>query len=586
MNMDSATDTNTCDPQGERVMMKELVDSITSIEPLIQHFCDRMSEEQWKLLKSGTPDAASKIQIAELVLGMIKALTANVLMAMENMKAHRPEEEVLDGVNEVIAQISSQTLSFSDKLDTVQSKCLSTLITKEVTESIMFSLSAASSSTTSFLELKQRVVNPYRLNAMVTHASNMFKNMKIRMRALFLRRRLSRMSDGQGEEQDATREESEKSFHSKTSPSVKSTVSKTSGSLHEEIRHVASSMVTPLMDDLPQEEFEHLLSEISEEAQTLSEDISAVLGAKMSNRLCRNIKLKIRNFFTHCITKVWRRRMLEQLKEQYEPQSQSTSSELVESLLESISSQLQICVHKDGAQEKAKNIYNVAIDDVNAFIEELYCMINHYFKPDVARAKAERLSVAMRRDLCSDLQNKVWIFVALMNWWLTTQVTTITEQVTLADREEDPGSKTAQEEGKGQEGVSAHITQETLIYHLIDNVLWRIYQKTHLYPENIHHLHNHLFELICSNVKKEDLTITVQDWNDISNRIYKNLRRNWGSVHSIVALLNLHNPVVDMCFVSIFKYQLTRPPKKFNFFSFRKEKILNFFCFFRKRRSV
>lgn len=581
--MHSARDTNTSDPQGER-LMKGFADSkITSIEPLIQNFCDRMSEEQWTLLKSGTPDAASKIQIAELVLGMIKALTTNVLAAMENMKALRPEEEVLDAVNEVIAQISNQTLSFSDKMDSVQSKCLSTLITKEVTESITSSLSAASASTASFLELKQRVVNPYRLNAMVTHASNMFKNMKIRMRALFLRRRLSRLSEGQGEERDATGEESspQKSLSSNgepsAEPSAKSTVSKTSGSLHEEIRHVASSMVTPLMDDLPQEEFEHLLSEISEEAQTLSEDISAVLGAKTSSRLCRNIKLKIRNFFTHCIAKVWRRRMLEQLKEQYEPQSQSAGSELVDSLLENISSQLQMCVYKDEkAEEKARNIYfTAAIDDVNAFIEELYCMINHYFKPDVARAKAERLSVATRRDLCSDLQNKVWIFVALMNWWLTTQVTTVSEQVTLADREEAPGSKPAQEDDEGREGGSAHITQETLVYHLIDNVLWRIYQKTHLYPENRHHLHNRLFELICSNVKKEDLTVTVQDWNAISDRIYKDLRRNWGSVHSIVALLNLHNPVVDMCFVSVFKYQLTRPPKKFKFF-----------CSFRKRRSV
>ena len=562
-------------------MMKGLADcKITSIEPLIQHFCDRMSEEQWTLLKSGAPDAASKIQIAELVLGMIKALTTNVLTAMENMKAHRPEEEVLDNLYEVIAQISHQTLSFSDKMDSVQSKCLSTLITKEVTESITSSLSASYSSTASFLELKQRVVNPYRLNAMVTHASNMLKNMKIRMRALFLRRRLSRVSDSQAEEREAILDESfsQKSSSSKTAPSAKSTVSKMSGSLHEEIRHMASRMVTPLMDDLPQEQFEHLLSEINEEAQSLSEDISVVLGAKTSNRLCRNINLKIRNFFTHCIAKVWRRRMMEQLKEQYEPQAQPDSSDLVDTLLESISSQLQMCIYKDRerAEHKAKNVhFNAAIGDVNTFIEELYCMINHYFKPDVARVRAERLSVATRRNLCSDLQNKVWIFVALMNWWLTTQVTNVSEQVTLADREEAPGSKTAQEKGQGREGTSAHITQETLVYHLIDNVLWKIYQKTHLYPENRHHLHNRLFELICSNVKKEDLTVTVQDWNAISDRIYKDLRRNWGSVHSVVALLNLHNPVVDMCFVSIFKYQLTRPPKKFKLF-----------CSLRKRRSV
>lgn len=572
--MDKDRDT-TSEPEGAGVLMRGLADSkLTPIEPLIQHFCDRMSEEQWTLLKTGSPDAASKIQIAELVLGMIRALSTNVLTAMENMRAYRPEEELLDGVNEVIAQISYQTLSFSDKMDNVQSKCLSTLITKEVTESITSSLCAASGTSASFLELKQRVVNPYRLNAMVTHASNMFKNMKIRMRALFLRRQLSRLGDGPGEEQDATRDEScpQESFPSDLEPPAKSTVSKMSGSLHEEIRDVASKMVTPLMDDLPQEEFQHLLFEISEEAQSLSEDISAVLGAKASNRLCKNIKSKIKNFFTHCIAKVWRRRMLEQLKGQYE--AESAGSELVDSLLESISSQLHICIYKDGkgSEEKAKSAYfNATIDDINAFMDELYCMINHYFKPDEARARAERLGTATRRNLCSDLQNKVWIFVVLMNWWLTTQATAVSEQVSLADREEAPASEAAQEEGgEGGEGGdgnggSAHITQETLLYRLIDSVLWKVYQKTHLYPDSRHHLHSRLFELLCSNVSKEDLAGAVQDWGAISNRIYKHLRRTWGSVHSIVALLNLHNPVVDMCFVSVFKQHLTRPPKKFRF---------------------
>eukprot|EP00066_Takifugu_rubripes_P011383 XP_003980043.1 PREDICTED: uncharacterized protein LOC101076789 [Takifugu rubripes] len=508
---------------------------IASIEPLVNHFCERMSEEQWRLLKSGAPDAASRIQIAELVLGMIKVLTTNVLTALEHLKLHR--------------------------MDSVQSKCLTTLITKEVSESITSSL-CESSSSSSLLELKHRIVNPYRLNAMVTHAANMFNNMKIKMKALFLRRRLVRLSDGQDvpepPEKDDRRDES-----SRTAASLRSTVSKMSESLHSEIRNVASGIVTPLTDDLPNEDFEKLLSEISEEAQNLSEAIGAALSPKTSNRLCKNIKLKIRNFFTNCIAKVWRRRMLEQLKDTHEPQSPSAGHELLEALVENVSSQLQMCIHRDEepAGESSETLcYSAAIDDVNAFIEDLYSMVDHYFKAEVAKAQAEQLSVAMTRDLCSDLQHKVWTFVALINWWLTTQVTSISEQVTLTDEEEVAGLRGAPEEAEDRAGGTAHITQETLLYHLIDNILLRIYEKTHLYAQNRHDLHNRLFEVVGSNVKKEAATVSIQTANNIGGRISGELRRRWGGEHNVVTLLNLDSPVVDMCFVSVFKHQLTKPP--------------------------
>ncbi|TWW53143.1 hypothetical protein D4764_0165740 [Takifugu flavidus] len=531
---------------------------IASIEPLVNHFCERMSEEQWQLLKSGAPDAASRIQIAELVLGMIKVLTTNVLTALEHLKLHRSEEELLDSLNEVITQISHQTLSFPDRMDSVQSKCLTTLITKEVSESITSSL-CESSSSSSLLELKHRIVNPYRLNAMVTHAANMFNNMKIKMKALFVRRRLVRLSDGQDvpepPEKDDRRDES-----SRTAASLRSTMSE---SLHGEIRNVASGIVTPLTDDLPNEDFEKLLSEISEEAQNLSEAIGAALSPKTSNRLCKNIKLKIRNFFTNCIAKVWRRRMLEQLKDTHEPQSPSAGHELLEALVENVSSQLQVCIHRDEepAGESSETLcYSAAIDDVNAFIEELYSMVDHYFKGEVAKAQAEQLSVAMTRDVCSDLQHKVWTFVALINWWLTTQVTSISEQVTLTDEEEVAGLRGAPEEGEDRAGGTAHITQETLLYHLIDNILLRIYEKTHLYAQNRHDLHNRLFEVVGSNVKKEAATVSIQMANNIGGRISGELRRRWGGEHNVVTLLNLDSPVVDMCFVSVFKHQLTKPP--------------------------
>lgn len=557
--MDEATDANAPECTGETTAIEWYADSkITSIEPLLNHFCERMSEEQWRLLRSGTPDAASKIQMAELVLGMIKVLTTNVLTALEHVKLHRSEDELLEGLNELVTQMSHQTLSFSDKMDSVQSKCLTTLITKEVSESITCSLGAESNSASSLLDLKRRIVNPYRLNAMVTHASNMFKNMKLKMKALFLRRRLVRQDvSGPQETEDGCGESS------RTASSLKSTASKMSEGLQSEIQNVARGIVTPLTDDLSKEEFENLLSEITEEAQNLSEDIGAALSPKTSKRLCKNIKVKIKNFFTNCIAKVWRRRLLEQLRDKEEPPSQSPSHHLLEALVENVSSQLQMRILKDEepAEENPENLgYNAAVDDVNTFSEELYGMVDHYFRAEAAKAKGEQLGSAVTRDLCSDLQYKVWVFVALMNWWLTTQVTNISEQVNLTDKDEVVGLRVVQEEGEDSGGGTAHITQETLVYHLIDNILLRLYKKTHLYADNRRDLHNHLFDLICSNVKKEEVTVSIQRANKVGERICGDLRRQWGSEHNVVTLLNLNSPVVDMCFASIFRHQLAKPP--------------------------
>lgn len=526
-----------------------------SAECLVNHFCERLNEEQWMLLKSGTPNAASRIQIAELVLGMIKVLTTNVLTAMETMKLHKPEEEVVDAVTEIIADVALQTMSFSDNMDSVASKCLSTLITAEVTESITSSLCATSSPLSSFLELKQDVVNPYRLNAMVTQASNMFKNMKVKMKALFSRPGLSRQgsSRSQGEKEV---KESKKSLISKIRTYMESGKS-------SEIKKMASGIVTPFTDDLNPKEVEDLLCEVGEEAEGLSEDIRAVLSTRTTRRQRRKINSRIKNFFTNCITKVWRCRLLEQLKNRYKPECQPASSPLVESLVDNISSHLKMCAYKSEKQRKKKVYFNTAIEDVNAFIEKLNCKIKNYFTADEATAKVEQLSVAMRRTLVWDLQNKVWIFVALMNWWLTTQANDFSERL-MTHRQQVPKKKTKRDpkEGEGGNGASEPITQETLVYHLVENILWQIYQKTHVYFQRSDDIHDRLFQLICSQIEKDDLTLSFQDLNRISEKIYKDLCKKWGNVHNVAVLLNLQNHDLDMCVVSMLRYQLTKPPKK------------------------
>lgn len=260
--------------------------------------------------------------------------------------------------------------------------------------------------------------------------------------------------------------------------------------------------------------------------------------------------------------------MLEQLKKKYKPESHRASSPLVESLVENISTQLKLCI-KD--EQKSKNVYfTVAIDDVNTFVEDLYCMINRYFTVDEVRAKVGQLSVATRRNLCLNFQKEVWIFVALMNWWLTTQVDDLGEKVTLNDIQQVQDVKIDPQEDESKEIDLANVAWE-MVSDLVNKILGRIYKKTHLQAEKRQHLHNHLVELIFSEMEKEDLCFPLQQphlLKSLSDRIYKDLCRKWGGVHNVVSLLILDHQVVDMSFISVFKHQLSRPLKILKIFSF------------------
>lgn len=81
---------------------------------LIKTFLDRITEEQWKLLKSGSPNNATKILLAELLLEIIQAVTNTFLEALQNTYADISEEWVEDKLGDTLAQSFAEAPDIKD----------------------------------------------------------------------------------------------------------------------------------------------------------------------------------------------------------------------------------------------------------------------------------------------------------------------------------------------------------------------------------------------------------------------------------------------------------------------------------------
>lgn len=56
---------------------------IDTVRPLIESVFERITEEQWRLLTLGSPDDATKVLAAELLLDVIASVTNTLLTALK-----------------------------------------------------------------------------------------------------------------------------------------------------------------------------------------------------------------------------------------------------------------------------------------------------------------------------------------------------------------------------------------------------------------------------------------------------------------------------------------------------------------------
>ncbi|KAJ4945671.1 hypothetical protein JOQ06_023352, partial [Pogonophryne albipinna] len=113
---------------------------------------NRLTGDQWLLLRSGKPDGATLIVVADLVLEVVTSLTKAILAAFTGMKTSVSEESIR----------SAQTLDVTSQVEDDSVELCAAVISKEVAESVNSALSTP-------MHTAERVVPPpppRRLNVM------------------------------------------------------------------------------------------------------------------------------------------------------------------------------------------------------------------------------------------------------------------------------------------------------------------------------------------------------------------------------------------------------------------------------------
>lgn len=213
-----------------------------------------------KLLRAGFPDDDSQMLLSELVLDTIRSVTNSVLTALRNI--HDPDSGLRfpPSLEEVLSQISFQAHCFQDQVDTVSSESLPGSLAGDSDLSAGFQ--------TSDSVVDEYLLSPRKLTAMVRHAAKVLKEKEDARAA----------QDLEANFKSQQLRKTQNSPEGMISEDLKAQLSQT---LQVEIGKNLINILTPLLDDISNGEYNNLQNDIAEKLQDLSAEIDQLVCFKL-----------------------------------------------------------------------------------------------------------------------------------------------------------------------------------------------------------------------------------------------------------------------------------------------------------------
>eukprot|EP00064_Thunnus_orientalis_P021011 superscaffoldBa00006120_g21165 len=484
-----------------------------------------MTEDRWILLKSGSPDDTTKILLAELLLEIIQAMTNTLLATLKNTSVAISEELVEVKLGDTLSQSFAEVLDIKDRDQCDSPQRLTSLLAKEVAESVSSALSAQKSSGSG---ISQHITPPHRLNNMLKHASKMLKKFAAKIR----------------------------------------------------IRTPRGHRQTDEVDS----EYEELQSESSFQIEVVSYDISQLIASEVfksstpqSKEKCRlsltEVSSIIKTFFVKVLAKTSILRIVAQMKRKFRHESEAESSQSMQSLIDSFES-LLLVENGDKQKDQGGNELclfpryktlsgNNVVVMTNKLTEMMYCYIKYGTVMPEIIPKAIRRKAAARPvvdpAMYEDIRKKIRCFLALINWWQKTQAASHSDRLTVALQgtesvaqsplkevaEENacliptpaPATKrnkkrnrkktrSPQEVAGAQEDTMGEINKKAVLF-LVERLVSGLYNKAKLnwtttQPEVII---QRLFERIWAEVEGAELRITPETFEDLDKAVIKPLAK-------------------------------------------------------------
>lgn len=543
------------------------------IRPLIKTFFRRITDDQCRLLVSGSPDVATTVLLGELILAIVAIVSNSFLKALG--KTSEDLKLDLTCLEDLLPQGFFQARGIQNLDKHGSLKSLLDFVQAEVQANVNTALGSASRTAQS--AMAKRVIPAAKLETMIGHTSEVIQVFANKLETLF-----SAQLHGSGPPHLAE-------------SGLAETVAQT---LEGQIKKEFGDMITPLLDDLPNSEYERLQLQASEELQTFADDIVDYMIRSGDRGGSFDIMHKIKCFLTNWFAKMWMHRLVEELKKRHQRSSRFLRRGCAESLLESLKSQLELN-RKRRRHLESDDIFVLWFEKISRkkvwlFTKELSDLIYRYLTQTWGKTPVPDSDVEMY----ADIQSKVWIFAVLLNWWQMNQANRLSERLSLLlidlahtpSSAESAGAPSNAGCGESLQPEEPDLSlQENKLRHyvrfLIEKILFHIYRDGNVtIPDNVHGAIDSIFEHVWVKLKDAQVHVSYDVSVDLEEKIHKHLCKKLGSPGRLLVLINQEDPLVNTCIASFFQEQLlTKNPDATSKFFSSLDKVVSRW---RKRNKV
>ncbi|KAL3045134.1 hypothetical protein OYC64_013400 [Pagothenia borchgrevinki] len=585
--------------------------------PIVEPFVKGVTGDQWLLLRSGKPDGATLIVVADLVLEVVTSLTKAILAAFTGMKTSVSEESIRSSLGDALSQSIAEALDVASQMDDDSVELCAAVISKEVAESVNSALSTP-------MHTAERVVRPRRLNVMVGHTCKMLKAFagKIRIGRCQRRTRQRKLSPAPLEkplvDNEEPRAESPVSVVSlllgvqEQSSSGDSVIDiRKQKSIEELIDKELRKITDPVLDDLPDQVYALLQEECSLEIANTAEGITALLTQQEENQERTNagkstsqqkqktkckqgVKLRVKNCLAKRFAKAWIHRMVVKLKKKFHPDPKAETTKSMKSLMSGVSALLMTEAGEMGGKEisvfkRFKDFSSVKhLVFIQALTDMLYRHIasgmSHSDFPEPVRHSSVRtlLVPQVHANMYAEIRKQAWRFVSLMSWFVNTQVATQSQRVQQAIMGPEAlfQSEAWLERGGAleraalcEERTASPLEEDANRQRDLNKVCVRIFvaklvtlafkkSKVGRTIADDGDIIKSLFDRVWAEVQHVDFYTTPTTFADLDKIVYQRLCKIAGSQDMVLARLILKDPELGADIVWSVNDRLLNPPQE------------------------
>lgn len=261
-------------------------------------------------------------------------------------------------------------------------------------------------------------------------------------------------------------------------------------------------------------------------------------------------------------------RILFHLKKKYS-QDTSAISESAEEILMGLTSHFVDHIKDTESEDSFLLMFkNVHADKVLDFSQELNDLMYCHALPELLPRSGDS-SEQSQSKVHADVRSKTWLFMVLMNWFLTTQINSMTDRLLLPLM----GKSLFRKNEYSKTGISSldKVFQEEqrskknkkYVQFVTQKMVFTLCSDANMVPETRDEIIENLTQTIWNIVQDEQFYIHAEVFKNIEKKIGKSLYKNMSSPENVLFLISHEDPdIVDRLKLVIDKNLLWTPKGK------------------------